>query len=89
LAAHRSIAGRWQAELLRSSQAGVVLDPVNIESAAVMPKEKLDDETWVEESRRAARNLAEEQFDRGDLAQEVCGLLIQTKIENNFNGSIK
>ena len=65
----------WQAELLRSSGAGIVLDPVNIESAAAMLKKKLDDKTWLQESRRAARLLAEEQFDREKLARKLCDVL--------------
>ncbi len=71
----------WQAELLRSSGAGVVLDPVDIETAAAMLKEKLDDETWLQESRRAARILAEEQFDREKLARKLCELLENIRYE--------
>ena len=52
-------------------------------------KDKIDDETWLRESRRAAHILAEEQFDREDLAGEVCSVLFHTKIENDFNGIIE
>jgi len=81
LAAGRPIAINyegWQAELLRSSGAGIVLDPIDVKRAAVMLKEKLDDETWLQESRRAARLLAEEQFDREKLARKLCNVLERT-----------
>jgi hypothetical protein len=38
LAAHRFVAGGWQAELRRSFGVGIVLEPVKIESAASMLK---------------------------------------------------
>jgi glycosyltransferase involved in cell wall biosynthesis len=82
LAAGRPIAinyGGWQAELLRSTGAGIVLDPVDIETAATMLKEKLDDETWLQESRRAARILAKEQFDREKLARKLCEAIVMGK----------
>jgi glycosyltransferase involved in cell wall biosynthesis len=84
LAAGRSIAinyGGWQAELLSSTRAGVVLDPVDIETAVAMLKEKLDDETWLQESHRAARNLTEEQFDREKFARKLCELLENIRYE--------
>jgi glycosyltransferase involved in cell wall biosynthesis len=70
-----------EAELLRSFGAGIVLDPVNIEGAAGLLKEKLDDETWLQESRRAARILAEEQFDREKLARKLCHVLENAQYE--------
>lgn len=71
----------WQAELLRSSRAGLVLDPVYIQGAAAALKEKIDDETWLQESRRAARILAEEQFDRQKLARKLCEAIVMSKNE--------
>jgi len=41
-----------------------------------MLKEKLDDETWLQESRRAARILAEEKFDREKLARKLCEAIV-------------
>jgi glycosyltransferase involved in cell wall biosynthesis len=90
LAAGRSIAinyGGWQAELLSSTRAGVVLDPVDIETAAAMLKEKLDDETWLQETRRAARILAEEKFDREKLARKLCEAIVMGM--KNFQGDQK
>ena len=86
LAAGRPIAINyegWQAELLRSSGAGLVLDPVDIDKAAAVLKEKIDDETWLRESRRVARLLAEEQFDREKLARKMCDVLERTNQKEN------
>ena len=71
LAAGRPIAINymgWQSDLLSSTGAGIVLDPVDVKSAALILNEKLHEKDWLQKSRLAAVQLAEEQFDREKLA---------------------
>ena len=67
LAASRPIAinyGGWQADLLRESGAGLVLDPENTDDAAGQLVRHLRDELWLKRAREAAHRLAVEQFSR-------------------------
>ncbi|MBG0562635.1 glycosyltransferase family 4 protein [Actinoplanes aureus] len=67
LAASRPIAinyGGWQADLLRESGAGLVLDPEDTESAAGLLVRHLRDELWLKRAREAAHRLAVERFSR-------------------------
>ena len=67
LAASRPIVinyGGWQADLLRETGAGLVLDPVNTDEAAGQLVRHLRDELWLKRAREAAHRLAVEQFSR-------------------------
>jgi len=67
LAAQRPIAinyGGWQADLLRESGAGLVLDPYDAEGAGAVLAGHLRDELWLKQAREAAYRLAVEQFSR-------------------------
>ncbi|RAK42261.1 glycosyltransferase involved in cell wall biosynthesis [Actinoplanes lutulentus] len=67
LAASRPIAinyGGWQADLLRETGAGLVLDPENTEEAASLLVRHLRDELWLKRAREAAHQLAVERFSR-------------------------
>ena len=67
LAASRPIAinyGGWQADLLRETGAGLVLDPSDTESAGSELARHLRDELWLKRARDAAHRLAVEQFSR-------------------------
>jgi glycosyltransferase involved in cell wall biosynthesis len=67
LAASRPIAinyGGWQADLLRQTGAGLVLDPENTDEAAGQLVRHLRDEVWLGQAREAAHRLAVEQFSR-------------------------
>ncbi|MEU4692547.1 glycosyltransferase family 4 protein [Actinoplanes sp. NPDC023714] len=67
LAASRPIAinyGGWQADLLRETGAGLVLDPENHEEAASLLVRHLRDELWLKRAREAAHRLAVERFSR-------------------------
>lgn len=61
----------WLAELLRSSGAGIVLSPRSHTEAAQQLIEKLYDKTWLENARKAAKNLAKNVFDRNLLAKKL------------------
>jgi glycosyltransferase involved in cell wall biosynthesis len=78
LAAGRPIAinyGGWQAELLEKSGAGIVLPPDDPEAAAPLLARHITDRVWLENARRAARQMAREQFDRDDLASQLEAVL--------------
>jgi glycosyltransferase involved in cell wall biosynthesis len=67
LAAGRPIAinyGGWQADLLRETGAGLVLDPYDADAAGVLLAGHVRDEPWLVRSRAAAHRLAVEQFSR-------------------------
>jgi glycosyltransferase involved in cell wall biosynthesis len=67
LAAGRPIAinyGGWQADVLRESGAGLVLDPDDADAAAATLAHHVRDELWLKEAREAAYRLAVEQFSR-------------------------
>ncbi|GLX99764.1 MULTISPECIES: glycosyltransferase family 4 protein [Actinoplanes] len=67
LAASRPIAinyGGWQAEMLRDSGAGLVLDPEDTGAAAELLVKHVRDDDWLERARAASHRLAVEQFSR-------------------------
>jgi len=67
LAAGRPIAvnyGGWQADLLRETGAGLVLDPYDAESAGELMALRVRDDVWLKEAREAAHTLAVERFSR-------------------------
>ena len=67
--------GGWQAELLRETGAGLVLDPHDHEAAAVALTDALADRDALRDMGRAARNLARERFDRDALAARLESVL--------------
>jgi glycosyltransferase involved in cell wall biosynthesis len=67
LAAGRPIAinyGGWQSDVLLGSDAGLVLDPDDVDCAASFLVGHLRDATWLDRAGAAARQLAVEQFSR-------------------------
>jgi glycosyltransferase involved in cell wall biosynthesis len=67
LAASRPIAvnyGGWQADLIRETGAGLVLDPQDPELGAATLAAHVRDEPWLTGARAAAHRLAVEQFSR-------------------------
>jgi glycosyltransferase involved in cell wall biosynthesis len=67
LAAGRPIAvnyGGWQADLLRETGAGLVLDPYDAESAGDLMAVRVRDDVWLKEAREAAHALAVQRFSR-------------------------
>jgi glycosyltransferase involved in cell wall biosynthesis len=67
LAASRPIAinyGGWQADLLRESGAGLVLDPYDLDEAAASMVKHVRDDGWLSRARDAAHRLAVEEFSR-------------------------
>jgi glycosyltransferase involved in cell wall biosynthesis len=82
LAAGRPVAinyGGWQAELLRDSGAGVVLDPADAEAAADRLAAVIRDDEWLAGAGRAARQLAVERFDRDRLFAEFAAVLVPSE----------
>jgi len=73
--------GGWQADLLRETGAGLVLDPRNPEASAAMLVGALRDPSWLEEAGRASRRLGDEVFDRRKLALELETVLLEAACE--------
>lgn len=67
--------GGWQAEVLRGSGAGLVLDPNDIEQSARVLVQALRDRRWLEKAGEESRRLGAEVFDRRKLALELEGVL--------------
>ena len=80
LAAGRPVAinyGGWQAGMLKETGAGLVLDPNDYEKSAFVLVEKIRDRKWLRAAGRAARDLAEERFERNSLAGELEKVLLR------------
>ena len=71
----------WQADMLRRTGAGLVLDPVNIDKSAKMLLQAIKDKAWLEKSSLAAKKLAREEFSRDMLAQKL-----EAVLRNAVNG---
>lgn len=86
LAAARPIAinyGGWQAELLRNSGAGIVLDPSNPAKAATRLACLLQDPERLESAARASFGLATSQFDRDRLAEKLLQSMLSVVAERS------
>ena len=74
LAASRPVAinyGGWQAELLRTTGAGIVMHETNADKAAAQLAALLNDESRLIDAGTAARRLARERFSRDRLSNVV------------------
>jgi glycosyltransferase involved in cell wall biosynthesis len=74
LAAGKPIAinhGGWQADLLRKTGAGIVLPPENVDQAALLLADFVQDTDRLQKASAAARKLAYTRFSRDILAAEL------------------
>jgi glycosyltransferase involved in cell wall biosynthesis len=67
----------WQAELLRETGAGIVLNVHDVENAANQLVQALRDRAWLRRAGAAARRLAEERFSRDMLAKQLEAVLLE------------
>ena len=78
LAAGKPIAinhGGWQADLLRKTGAGIVLPPENVDQAALLLADFVQDTDRLQKASAAARKLAYTRFSRDILAAELEAVL--------------
>ncbi len=78
LAAGRPIAINhegWQADIIRRSGAGLVLDPVDIDKSAELLLQALKNRDWLANAGLAARKLSREEFSRDELAKRLENIL--------------
>jgi glycosyltransferase involved in cell wall biosynthesis len=83
LAASRPIAvnyGGWQADLLRETGAGLVLDPHDADKAGVQLAEAVRDDQWLARARAAAHRLAVERFSRDLLFDRFADVLTRAAL---------
>jgi glycosyltransferase involved in cell wall biosynthesis len=66
----------WQADLLRQTGAGIILDAMDAEAAANLLVHTLKDRSRLEQAGVAARKLAEERFSRDLLAKQLETVLL-------------
>ena len=69
--------GGWQAEILQTSGAGIVLPPKDVITAANLLIEKIKNAQWLIKASQAAGAIAAEQFDRDKLAVRLEKVLVQ------------
>jgi glycosyltransferase involved in cell wall biosynthesis len=72
----------WQAEILVTSEAGLVLDTQNISKAAQDLLSVLSDEAWLKTASRKARELAEKEFSRDLLAKKLESILLEAFVRH-------
>ncbi len=73
--------GGWQADILHETDAGLVLDPHDLDKAKDALLKALNDTAWLKRAGHNARRLAEDRFSRDGLAAELLGVLEQTHRE--------
>jgi glycosyltransferase involved in cell wall biosynthesis len=73
----------WQADLLRKTGAGLVLDPVNIDQSAKILLQVIKDRAWIEKAGLAAKKLAHDEFSRELLAKRLEAVLRSAVDEKN------
>ncbi|MDH4992794.1 glycosyltransferase family 4 protein [Aquamicrobium lusatiense] len=86
LAAGRPIAvnhGGWQAELIRNTGIGIVLDHADPAAAANSLHAFLDDSTALKNARQASASLARERFSRNKLATELINVLEEAYLDGH------
>lgn len=67
----------WQAELLRETGAGIVLDVNDVDGAAYRLVQALRDQVWLRQAGATARRLAVERFSRDKLAKQLEAVLLE------------
>jgi len=65
----------WQADLLKRTGAGIVLDPVNIDQSAKKILQAIKNREWMGKAGLAAKKLAHEEFSRDMLAKSLATVL--------------
>jgi len=66
----------WKADLRRETGAGIILDPSDVQKAAVELLGFIQNKRRLAAASIAARRLAEERFDRDDLAKQLEEVLL-------------
>lgn len=65
----------WQADIIRRTGAGLVLDPVDIDKSAELLLQAIKNRDGLEKAGLAARKLAREEFSRDELAKRLANVL--------------
>jgi len=67
----------WHADRIRQTGCGLVLDPRDLESAADSLVGAIRDDQWLARAQAAAARVAEEQFNRDRLAEQLESVLLR------------
>ena len=65
----------WQADIIRRTGAGLVLDPMDIDKSAELLLQALKNRDWLANAGLAARKLSREEFSRDELAKRLENIL--------------
>ena len=85
LAAGKPVANNfagWQSKVAAEAGAGLILSSTDYEAAAKDVVQALRDGDWMQQAGRAARSLAEDRFNRDDLAADLATVLEATVLES-------
>ena len=74
--------GGWQADILRETGAGIVLDPHDMDAAKDALLRAVRDEAWLKDAGEKAQKLARDRFARDVLAEKLVGVLEQAYTEH-------
>ncbi len=95
LAAKRPIAvnhGGWLGELIEERNCGIQLPNADAEQAARLFHRRISDKNWLNNARKEAEKLGEEQFNRDKLAAQLESVLkraVGESIEPQISGNLK
>lgn len=67
--------GGWMHELVNKHHCGIAAWNISIEEAAKELNEKMNDQGWLNQAAKSARSLAETEFDRDKLANQLITVL--------------
>ena len=67
----------WHADRIRETGCGLVLDPNDLESAADSLVRSIRDEQWLAAARTAAARVAQQRFNRDELAEQLESVLVR------------
>ncbi len=76
--------GGWQKRLVEEHEAGIVVPPGDMEEAARKVASHITDRGWLDRASRAARSLAEKEFNREMLVGEAEGVLKDAEREGTL-----
>ena len=75
----------WQADIIRRTGAGLVLDPVDMDKSAQMLLQAIKNKAWLEKAGHAAKRLAREEYSIDVLAKKLEAVLKTRSMKKIIN----
>lgn len=80
--------GGWMHDLVNKHQFGISGWQINIKEVAKNLNDKMNNPTWLDQAAKSARNLAETEFDRDKLANQLIKVLEHTLHNESFQAEM-